>query len=179
LQRTVNSLIDAALHIDSREHRRWVKDEHLDAFRKITQSFTKVDVVGHVTIQVNNICDSCPKLLPMLDADSLVRAELQEACKTLSPGNAGRRIKRFESEFSILLGRVRRCRNAAAHGWPIENTVAESAARFARQLTRVALRPYILATTTAISSPSFEMAAQRAQADGLIQEIKKRGYTPK
>lgn len=179
LQRTVNSLIDAALYIGSREHRRWVKDEHLDAFRKITQSFTNADVAGHVTVQVNNICDSCLKLLPVLDPDSLVRAELQEACKVLSPSNAGRRIKRFESEFSILLGRVRRCRNAAAHGWPIENTVAESAARFARQLTRVALRPYILATTTAINSPSFEMAAQRAQADGLIQEIKERGYTPK
>ena len=175
-RKAVSSLTNRALRLNSRDHECWVGDENLEAFRQVVNSFTTRDSGNLVTIHADRIYESSVRLLPMMNEESLVRAEFNEACKILSSGKRVARLRRFESDFETLLARTRRCRNSAAHGWPIDKLVAQSAADFAADMARNAARATIAAMVSTRSTAAFEIEAQRARADALLERMKTSNY---
>ena len=176
LDEAVDSLVHIALNMQNRDRRQWLRDpDSRPDLDDLVQTFTSEVNGGVFNIHRDAIVEGAGKLVGLFERGSLARVELAEAARILSPSTSKRRLSTLGSRFDLLIARARRCRNAAAHGWPISATAASSAVPFLSRLAERTARDYLLYAVLRPSSPAFEFVAAQARARTRSNDIAQHG----
>jgi hypothetical protein len=100
--------------------------------------------------------NALPDLARIFDSHDNTGRRVQEALSTYALPELPGLLAKYEAEWKLTLERLRRVRNALAHGGPVDDESAQSVQAFAEQLARlalaVALRGLLEAKTVAVAN---------------------------
>jgi hypothetical protein len=126
-----------------------------DYLQKLGQRITTYQPGGYA-LDLREGFNALPELARIFDPHDNIGRRVQDAVSRFTLPALPAWLADLETEWKLTLGRLRRVRNALAHGGPVDDESAETVQAFVEQLARlslaVALQGLLEAKTVAVAN---------------------------
>ena len=163
MMQRLHSVIDACLSRTQLIANQADRDYLQELSRRIT-----TNQPGGYALDLREGFNALPDLVRIFDPHDNIGRRVQDAHRRFTLAALPTWLADLESEWELTLGRLRRVRNALAHGGPVDDESAETVRLFVEQLARlslaVALQGLLEATTVAVANQERKQWIDRWKA---------------
>ena len=163
MMQRLHSVIDACLSRTQLIANQADRDYLQELSRRIT-----TNQPGGYALDLREGFNALPNLVRIFDPHDNIGRRVQDAHRRFTLAALPTWLADLESEWELTLGRLRRVRNALAHGGPVDDESAETVRLFVEQLARlslaVALQGLLEATTVAVANQERKQWIDRWKA---------------